>query len=93
MNITLDELAGQLGARPGTGRVVTALAGPPGAGKSTAAEALADALNQLSAGVAAVFPMDGFHYDDAVLDQRGWRARKGAPHTFDVSGFAHILPA
>jgi pantothenate kinase len=35
--------------------------------------------------------MDGFHYDDAVLEARGWRARKGAPHTFDVGGLAALL--
>lgn len=35
--------------------------------------------------------MDGFHYDDAVLDQLGLRARKGAPNTFDVGGLISIL--
>ena len=40
---------------------------------------------------AKVVPMDGFHYDDAVLEARGLRARKGAPDTFDVSGFTHLL--
>ena len=35
--------------------------------------------------------MDGFHLDDHVLKPRGWRSRKGAPHTFDVAGFAHML--
>ena len=35
--------------------------------------------------------MDGFHYDDAVLIARGARARKGAPDTFDVAGFRHLL--
>ena len=72
-------------------RRITAIAGPPGAGKSTVAEALVDLLNALSPGTAAVFPMDGYHYDDLVLEERGWRPRKGAPHTFDVSGFAHML--
>ena len=32
---------------------------------------------------AAVVPMDGFHYDDAVLTAKGLRQRKGAPETFD----------
>lgn len=31
--------------------------------------------------------MDAFHFDDAVLEQRGDRQRKGAPHTFDVVAF------
>jgi pantothenate kinase len=38
-----------------------------------------------------VVPMDGFHYDDAVLDARGLRARKGSPPTFDAMGFAHLI--
>jgi pantothenate kinase len=35
--------------------------------------------------------MDGFHYDDAILKQRGLRNRKGAPETFDIAGFEHLL--
>ncbi|MDZ4309855.1 MAG: nucleoside triphosphate hydrolase [Cypionkella sp.] len=69
------------------GRFLTALAGPPGAGKSTLAAELVSALGQ---GAKAV-PMDGFHYDDAVLIARGARARKGAPDTFDAQGFFHLL--
>jgi pantothenate kinase len=74
-----------------TSRSVTAVAGPPGAGKSTLADALAEALNADEPGSAAVFPMDGYHYDDLVLVPRGLRPRKGAPNTFDVAGFAHML--
>ena len=66
------------------------IAGPPAAGKSTLATQLRDAL--IAAGESAiVVPMDGFHYDDAVLNALGHRARKGAPHTFDVAGFAVLL--
>lgn len=72
-------------------RHVIAVAGPPGAGKSTVAESLVEALNVHSPGSAAVVPMDGYHFDDGVLSERGWRARKGAPHTFDVAGFSHML--
>ena len=71
----------------GQGRFLTALAGPPGAGKSTLAAALVEALGQ---GAKAV-PMDGFHYDDRVLIARGARDRKGAPDTFDALGFFHLL--
>lgn len=71
----------------GQGRFITALAGPPGAGKSTLAADLVAALGQ---GAKAV-PMDGFHYDDRVLIARGARDRKGAPDTFDVQGFLHLL--
>ncbi len=38
-----------------------------------------------------VVPMDGFHYDDIVLNQRGLRPRKGAPETFDFAGFETLL--
>ena len=71
-----------------TGRVMVAIAGPPGAGKSALAEAL---LPLLPEGTAAVVAMDGFHYDNAVLDVRGLLPRKGAPETFDFEGFRHLL--
>ena len=71
----------------GPGRFLVALAGPPGAGKSTLAAELAGLLG---AGAKAV-PMDGFHYDDRVLLARGARARKGAPDTVDAQGFFHLL--
>jgi pantothenate kinase len=35
--------------------------------------------------------MDGYHYDDRVLIERGLRARKGVPDTFDVLGLLHML--
>jgi pantothenate kinase len=89
--IGLDELAGVIAARGRDRRHVTAVAGPPGAGKSTIADRIAERLNEAQPGSAAVFPMDGYHYDDAILIARGWRPRKGAPHTFDVSGFAAML--
>ncbi|TKT82418.1 nucleoside triphosphate hydrolase [Aquamicrobium sp. LC103] len=72
----------------GRDRVVVAIAGPPGAGKSTFAEALLALLPENSA---AIVPMDGFHYDNAVLETRGLRARKGAPETFDFEGFRALL--
>ncbi len=75
------------GKAGGAGRVMVALAGPPGAGKSTAA---ADLVARIGAGARAV-PMDGFHFDDAVLTARGAQGRKGAPDTFDVQGFLHLL--
>ena len=69
-------------------RFMVAVAGPPASGKSTLAEKLHDAM---PAGQSAVVPMDGYHFDDRVLDARGLRARKGAPETFDYNGFAAIL--
>lgn len=75
----------------GGGRVIAALAGAPGSGKSTVAERLCDALNGHQAGMAAVLPMDGYHYDDLHLVPAGLRPRKGAPETFDVGGLYHTL--
>lgn len=73
-------------------RFIVAIAGAPAAGKSTLAEALCAEINALSASeLCAVVPMDGFHYDNAILDVRGDRARKGAPHTFDAAGFKSLL--
>ena len=69
-------------------RFVVALAGPPGAGKSTLAEQLSGLFPE---GSAIVVPMDGFHFDDIVLNARGMRARKGAPETFDFHGFETLL--
>lgn len=89
--IAMDRLVEILADRGRKARYITGIAGPPGSGKSTVAGKLAEALNAREAGSAAVFPMDGFHYDDAVLNARGWRPRKGAPHTFDVGGFASLL--
>ena len=72
-------------------RCLTAIAGAPGAGKSTLAEGLVAALQADEPDSAAILAMDGFHYDDAVLEARGERARKGAPHTFDVGGLKAML--
>lgn len=69
-------------------RFIVAIAGPPGSGKSTLSARLHELLPE---GAAEVVPMDGFHYDDAVLERRGLRARKGAPETFDFAGFEALL--
>ncbi len=75
----------------GGGRVIVALAGAPGSGKSTLADKLAGKLNARQPGLAAVLPMDGYHYDDLHLVPAGLRPRKGAPMTFDVGGLYHTL--
>jgi pantothenate kinase len=72
-------------------RVILALAGAPGSGKSTLADRLVGKLNGRKPGLAAVLPMDGFHYDDLYLVPAGLRPRKGAPQTFDVGGLYHTL--
>lgn len=87
----LEQLAQTLMRRATTGRVIVAIAGAPGSGKSTVADRLADLLNDGQPGMAAVLPMDGYHYDDLHLVPAGLRPRKGAAETFDVGGFYHIL--
>lgn len=69
-------------------RFVVAIAGPPGSGKSALAERLHEVLPE---GASVVVSMDGFHFDDTVLHDRGLRQRKGAPETFDYPGFAALL--
>jgi len=69
-------------------RYFVAIAGPPGAGKTTFAGQLEQALPN---GSAAILQMDGFHYDNDVLDTMSLRPRKGAPETFDFAGFMSIL--
>lgn len=76
-------------ARPG--RHVLAIAGAPGSGKSTLVAALWNTLEAQAPGGSAILPMDGFHYDDAVLQARGRRPWKGAPDTFDVGGLRATL--
>lgn len=71
-------------------RYMVAIAGAPASGKSTLAENLRDAL-VAEGETAIVVPMDGFHFDDLILNARGHRSRKGAPFTFDVLGFEVLL--
>ena len=72
-------------------RLFVAIAGPPGAGKSTVAEALVSQINATEPGTAALLPMDGYHFDDRVLRLLGRLDRKGAPDTFDVDGLRHTM--
>lgn len=68
-------------------RYVVAIAGPPAAGKSTVAAELQSALAER----VAVLGLDAFHYDDAILADRGQLDRKGAPFTFDVAAYRRTL--
>jgi len=71
-------------------RVVIALAGPPGSGKSTAAQRVVDLLNRDEQEPwAQVLPMDGFHYTQKHLEGLPNRdeafMRRGADWTFDAA--------
>ncbi|KQU80739.1 MULTISPECIES: nucleoside/nucleotide kinase family protein [unclassified Rhizobacter] len=69
------------------GRRILGLIGPPGAGKSTLAGQLVDALG----GAAVLLPMDGFHLANVELARLGRAGRKGAPDTFDAGGYTAVL--
>lgn len=76
------------------GRVLVALAGPPGSGKTTFSAQLAQGMAERGGeDVAAVLPMDGFHLENDTLSEMGLLHRKGAPETFDVSGFTQLVKA
>jgi pantothenate kinase len=93
MTQEVQGLAHQILERAGDARrFLIAIAGPPGAGKSTLADRLAEAL-RASGESAEVLPMDGFHMDNAVLIEKGLLARKGVPESFDVRAFLDIVKA
>jgi pantothenate kinase len=69
-------------------RVVVGIFGKPGVGKSTFTEFLAKNLPRDSVKVVS---MDGFHLSNQVLESLGLSQTKGAPNTFDVSGFGNLL--
>ena len=74
----------------GRKRYIVAIAGPPGAGKSTFAQALLLLLKEKSI-QAKIISMDGFHLDNSILAERNLLDRKGAPATFDTAGFIHLM--
>ncbi|OAZ98632.1 hypothetical protein [Halomonas sp. G11] len=86
MTPDIDHISRQIiQAATGIPRYIVALAGPPGAGKSYRSEQLCTAINEQLPGQAGVVPMDGYHFDNAVLGE-AQLPLKGAPHTFDVEG-------
>ena len=101
-----DRLAGRLLARLRLGDAAAtsperpwwvAIAGGPGAGKSSLASAVCERVNAVSPGAAVVLPMDGFHYSRAELralgppDAGSFLPRRGSPWTFDAEGLCASL--
>lgn len=72
---------------PGRRRIL-GLTGAPGAGKSTVARRVVEALGPAAA---VLVPMDGFHLANVVLAGLGRRDRKGAHDTFDDAGYAALV--
>lgn len=72
-------------------RLIVGVAGIPGAGKSTLAARLVEAMDRQVPDTAALIPMDGFHLPHATLEARGQVSRKGAEFTFDVEGYVELL--
>jgi pantothenate kinase len=68
-------------------RTILGITGPPGGGKSTLAQAIADQLS----GQARLVGMDGFHLAQAELVRLGRADRKGALDTFDGAGYVALL--
>lgn len=76
--------------KPKENRVLIAIAGPPGSGKSTVGELLTDLMNKNLMKTSLV-PMDGFHMDNKTLEKSNLLERKGAPETFDTDGFLSLI--
>ncbi|XP_014554009.1 hypothetical protein COCVIDRAFT_40035 [Bipolaris victoriae FI3] len=76
-------------------RMLVALAGVPGAGKSTVSDALLIELAARGIKDVAIVPMDGFHYTREVLsafaDADVAFKRRGAPFTFDAEGCVKLV--
>ncbi|KQY47277.1 nucleoside/nucleotide kinase family protein [Cellulomonas sp. Root137] len=68
-------------------RRLLGIVGAPGAGKSTVAADVVDAVGRSAVAV----PMDGFHLAQTELERIGRADRKGAPDTFDADGFVALL--
>lgn len=71
----------------GGGRRILGIAGLPGSGKSTLTAQILETYGDIAVNV----PMDGFHLANAELKRLGRATRKGAPDTFDASGYVALL--
>lgn len=82
-------------------RLLVGVAGPPGSGKSTVADRVAQIINSSPPSTASksaraqTVSLDGFHYSRAVLDSFQNReeayVRRGAPWTFDIDGIVAFM--
>jgi pantothenate kinase len=75
----------------GPGRRILGIVGGPGAGKSTLAAAIGERTERSHPGRVAVVGMDGWHLANSTLSRLGRLERKGAPDTFDATGYVAFL--
>ncbi|MFC0544799.1 nucleoside/nucleotide kinase family protein [Kutzneria chonburiensis] len=86
--VKFDDLVARAERLAATGRrSLLGICGAPGAGKSTLAARIVDALGDQ----AVLVGMDGFHYAQRELNRLGRAERKGAPDTFDAAGYVDLL--
>jgi pantothenate kinase len=85
--ISTDEAIERARGMAGGRRTLLGITGPPGAGKSTLARAIAAALGDR----ARLVGMDGFHLAQTELVRLGRQDRKGALDTFDGAGYVALL--
>ena len=92
INKLASELLETLSNSPDNERYFLGITGCPAAGKSELAHTLSDGINcRTGSDLAIVVPMDGFHFSNDILKQRGLLQIKGAPETFDANGFAELI--
>ena len=71
-----------------SGRIIIGIVGKPGAGKSTLSKYL---IENLPSETTSLVPMDGYHLSNLQLKELNRADRKGAPDTFDVSGYVNLM--
>ncbi|MCJ1473055.1 hypothetical protein MMC13_001704 [Lambiella insularis] len=86
----------KLQTTPPSARLLIAISGIPGSGKTTLATLVTSRLNALSpTPIAAFLPMDGYHLSRAQLsalpDPLTAHARRGAAFTFDGASFLALV--
>jgi pantothenate kinase len=87
-SLTIDEAIASARRHADSGqRRLLGITGPPGGGKSTLAERIAEAVGER----ARLVRMDGFHLAQAELVRLGREDRKGAVDTFDAAGYVSLL--